>query len=213
MPRPWQPAPSFPPAPVVELQAGAEAAPEPPSDDAEAASAGLAESNGRGHRLLVAGLVVVALALAGSTGYLYRTSHAWQDRADRYETASSKLGTDLASTRRDLTDAQSELDAVRSQLATAQVRIVQLANEKAQVGDDREAQRLLADYQARVSAAAGRVALSLDQCVKGQNQLISYLGTPDLYDKAALDQYATSVTALCTAATDANDALQTELGR
>ena len=164
-------------------------------------------------RVLTAVLLVVALALAGTTGYFYRTSHAWQDRASRYEAASTALGADLAATLRDLDGAQSELDAVRSQLATAQDRIVQLADEKAQVGDDREAQRLLADYQARVSDAAGRVALRLDVCVKGQNQLIDYLSTPDGYDKAALDQFATEVAASCTAATDANAALQTELGR
>lgn len=163
--------------------------------------------------MLTTVLVVITLCLAGTTGYLYRTSNAWQDRADGYAAASTQLGADLASTRRDLADAQSELVAVRAQLATAQDRIVQLANEKAQVGDDREAQRLLADYQARVSTAAGRVAKKLDLCVQGQNQLIGYLGTPDLYDKAALDQFTTDVAARCAAATEANAALQTELGR
>ncbi len=169
--------------------------------------------SGRARRVLTAVLVVLALGLAGSTGYLYRTSHAWQDRAESYEAASTSLGTDLAATRQDLDGAQSELDAVRAQLTTAQERIVELANEKAQVGDDREAQRLLADYQARVSAAAGRVALLLDQCVKGQEQLIGYLGTPDRYPQADLDAFAASVATSCTAATDANDALQTELGK
>jgi len=164
-------------------------------------------------RAVAAALVALVITLVGTSSYLYRTSYAWEDRAGQYSTTSSALGSALAETKRDLSGARAELDAVRTQLTTAQARIIELADEKAQVGDDREAQRLVADYQVRVSDAAGRVALALDQCVQGQNQLIGYLATPELFDEAALGQYTSDVAALCTAATDANDALQVELGQ
>ncbi|HMO11778.1 MAG TPA: hypothetical protein PKB06_09825 [Actinotalea sp.] len=152
-------------------------------------------------------------ALLGSTIYLWRTSDAWEQRADLYGEASADLGAELADTRAQLESTSAELAQVRDQLATAQTRIIELANEKAQVGDDREAQRMLVDYQERVSEAAGRVALALDQCVRGQNQLIGYLETPELYDPVALDAFAADVQNLCQAATDANAQLQAELSR
>ncbi|MDO8107449.1 hypothetical protein Q6348_09600, partial [Isoptericola sp. b441] len=142
-----------------------------------------------------------------------RTSNAWESRAGDYATVSKDLGSDLADTRAELKTTSDELDAVRAQLSTAQKRIIELANEKAQIGDDREAQKLLADYQARVSDAAGQVALALDRCVRGQNQLIGYLQNAELYDPAELDSYATSVQDLCQKATDANTALQGELSQ
>ncbi|NCT89944.1 hypothetical protein GXB85_03110 [Cellulomonas sp. APG4] len=163
--------------------------------------------------------MLVALAGTG-IAYLWRTSDAWEGRAEAYRGEAAELGTELATTRAELEGARSELAAVRDQLSTANTRIAELANEKAQVGDDREAQRQLADYQERVTEAAGDVALALDQCVQGQQQLITYLraqadAPPDQkpYDEAALTQYATDVDTLCQAATEANATLQTELER
>lgn len=159
--------------------------------------------------LLSVGLV---LALAASW-YLYRTSFAWQERAQEYEAASFGLGEQLAATSDELDGAQAELAAVREQLVTAQQRIVELADEKAQLGDETEVQRQLVDYQERVTEAAGRVALALDQCVRGQDQLIGYMENADLYDPVELDQYASAVQDLCQTATEANVELQTELSR
>lgn len=168
-----------------------------------------------GRRAKVAALIlaVTTAILIGSTAYLWRTSDAWEGRADDYEAVSHDLGSDLSDTRAELKATTDELSAVQSQLSTAQARIIELANEKAQIGDDREAQRLLVDYQERISSAAGKVALALDQCVRGQNQLIGYLQNAELYDPKDLDAYATDVQNLCQAATDANTALQAELSR
>lgn len=195
------------------LAAGSEPAPgslppRPADADHEAAA-----GRRRLHPAVVWALVVLLIAATASTAYLFRTSNAWEDRAEAYLAASRDLGDELAGTRSELTGAQSELEAVRTQLATAQARIVELADEKAQLGDDREAQRQLVDYQARVADAAGRVALALDQCVQGQQQLIGYLQRADQYDPAQLEQYGTDVAALCQAATEANIALQDELGQ
>lgn len=157
-------------------------------------------------------VLLTVLGLAAST-YLWRTSTAWQERSADYLAASQDLGSQVAATRGELADVQAELAAVRAQLGTAQARIVELADEKAQLGDDREVQRQLADYQERVTDAAGRVALALDQCVQGQNQLIGYMENAAQYDPVELDQYATSVQDLCQTATEANTALQGELAR
>lgn len=164
-------------------------------------------------RVVVVVLVVLLAATGLLAGHLYRTTVAWQERSEVYLDASRDLGEELATTRDELSGAQSELDAVRTQLATAQERIVELADEKARLGDDREVQRQVADYQERVTEAAGRVALALDQCVRGQNQLIGYLQRADQYDPVELEQYGSDVQALCQAATEANTALQLELAQ
>jgi hypothetical protein len=158
-------------------------------------------------------LALTTALLGGATAYLWHTSDAWEKRAADYESASKDLGAVLANTRADLKTTTADLAAVRAQLSTAQARIIELANEKAQIGDDREAQRLLVDYQQRVSKAAGTVAQALDQCVQGQNELIGDLQQAELYDPAYLAARDTQVQALCQAATDANIALQSELSR
>ena len=164
---------------------------------------------------------VVALLLLATTGlaiYLFMSASGWRDQAKSYLGSSLELGGDLAGTRSDLTGARAELEAVRAQLATTQERIVELANEKAQLGDEWQITQQLVDYQERVSHAAGQVALALDQCVQGQQEFIGYLqlaAAPNgpVYDPAELARFETDVKALCQAASEANDALQLELSR
>src|SRR5690606_402132 len=173
---------------------------------------------GRWRRALTVVLVIALLVATGAAVYLYRTSQAWQERAEAYLAAGQDVGADLAARQAELAGLESELEAVRAQLATAQDRIIELANEKAAAADDREAQRQVADYQERVSVAAGQVAFALDQCVQGQNQLIAFLesqieaaetGEELLPNQEAIDQ----VHELCEGAREANIALQSELAR
>jgi hypothetical protein len=161
-------------------------------------------------------IVVLSVALVltlGLAGYLWMTTRAYRDLAASTEAKARVIGSDLASTRADLAGATDELAGVRAQLKTAQARITALADEKAQAGDAREAQRQLLDYQQRVSAAAGTVASALDQCVRGQDQLIGYLKNAGAYDPAQLQAFGTEVSGLCQSATDANKALQGELAK
>lgn len=178
----------------------------------------------RRRRLLTrTALVLLVLALAGVTtaaAHLWRTSDAWTEQAGEYQQAAQDVGAELAGTRAELQGTRAELEAVRGQLTNANTRIAELANEKAQIGDDREAQRQLVDYQERVTEAAGDVALALDQCVQGQQQLITYLrdqaAAPEgeePYDATELEQFSGEVDTLCDAATEANGALQAELER
>lgn len=161
--------------------------------------------------VLTLGLLLLLVLAVTAAAYLYGTSMAWQDRAETYLETSRTLGQDLATARGELAGARSELAAVRGQLTTAQTRIIELADEKARVGDDREVQRQLVDYQVRVNEAARRVALALDECVQGQNQFIGYLQEAERYDAVDLAQFGADVQALCQAATEANIALQREL--
>ncbi|KGM11245.1 hypothetical protein [Cellulomonas bogoriensis] len=164
-------------------------------------------------RALVAALGVTLVLAVGTAAYLGLLARAWFDRAVTYEAVAEDIGTELAETRAELAGTGAELDAVLTQLGNAQDRIVELADEKAQLGDDRETQRRVVDYQERVNEAAGRVALALDQCVQGQEQMIGYLERAELYEPADLDTFGQEVESLCQAATEANMALQRELDR
>lgn len=168
------------------------------------------------HRRQPWGVIVLttlfALTLALAT-YLVVLTRAHEERAADWERLARTTGTELAQQRAELDGALAELEAVRSQLQTAQARITELADEKAQIGDEREAQRQLVDYQARVSDAAGKVAGALDTCVDGQYQLIGYLENSAAYDAADLARFRTSVQTVCGDARDANAALQRELER
>ncbi|RYV52535.1 hypothetical protein EUA98_03385 [Pengzhenrongella frigida] len=159
---------------------------------------------------LVSTALVAALAVAG---YLWTTTEGYRELAASTEEEARAIGTELATTRTELEGAIAELDGVRAQLATAQARITALADEKAQIGDDREAQRQLVDYQQRVSVAAGTVASALDSCIKGQGQLIAYLKDAAAYDPADLATFESQVGGLCASATDANESLQDELSK
>ncbi|MGV8965483.1 MAG: hypothetical protein ACOH2F_04315 [Cellulomonas sp.] len=161
---------------------------------------------------LVAVSVLLVIAL-GLVGYLWTTTRGYQDLAASTEDQARVIGTDLATTRTELDGATAELAGVRAQLATAQARITALADEKAQVSDDREAQRQLVDYQQRVSVAAGTVASALERCIQGQDQLIAYLKNAGAYTLADLTTFESQVTGLCQSATEANQSLQDELAK
>jgi hypothetical protein len=159
--------------------------------------------------LLVAALVGAGLVLQR----MFVTNEAWQTSTQEWETLARSTGEHLAASQADLEATQAELDAISTQLATAQERITQLADEKAQLGDTSASQQQLADYQSRVSQAAGQVATALASCVDGQQRLIGYLQNSSQYDPDDLKRFTTDVQTVCARATDANAALQRELDR
>lgn len=158
-------------------------------------------------------LAVVLVGTLAAGAYLAVLARAWSARADELDATATDLGRRLAQTQADLDQRSSELGTVQAQLQTAQDRLVELADEKARTGDDREAQRQLAAYQARVSEAAGAVASALQECVRGQEQLIGYLKDRERYDPASLAGFEGDVTSLCDQAETANADLQRELDR
>ncbi len=160
--------------------------------------------------------VLLAAALGGGAWlatYLIGVNDQWQAHSQQWQSLAEQHGADLAQARSDLEATSSELDAVRTQLATAQDRITQLADEKAQLGDESAITQQLADYQQRVSTAAGQVATALATCIDGQEALIRYLENSDLYDPASLATYRADVERYCGDARDANAELQAELSR
>ena len=164
---------------------------------------------------VVLALLLVA-ALAGSGVILSRmlaTNEAWRASTQEWERLARSTGEDLAASQAELSATQAELDATSAQLATAQERITALADEKAQLGDTSASQQQLADYQARVSQAAGQVATALASCVDGQQRLIGYLQDSSQYDPTDLARFSSDVETVCGRATDANAALQRELDR
>jgi hypothetical protein len=159
-------------------------------------------------------VLVGVLVAAGVLGtHLWRASDSWRDAAADWQALAREHGAQLAQSQADLEATSSELEATRGQLATAQTRITELADEKAQLGDSTAEQQQLADYQARVSRAAGDVATALSTCIDGQKRLIGYLGDTAQYDADDLARFRTDVDRVCGAATDANAALQRELAR
>ncbi len=173
-----------------------------------------------------AAAVLLVFALTTLAGYLWVSATEWRERAGSYEHTALGLGEELSTVRNQLAGSQAELEAVRAQLATTHERIVELADEKNQALDDWELTQQLVDYQQRISEAAASVALALDQCVQGQQELIGVLqrqidpgpgptptSTPTPYDPALVAEFQTQVEALCQEASEANIALQLELAR
>ncbi|WP_246783970.1 hypothetical protein [Cellulomonas persica] len=161
---------------------------------------------------VLATLLVVVLLVAGPlVAYLWRTTDEWRASSEDWEDLARGTAVELERTQGDLAAAQRTLDDTRDQLATAQERITELADEKAQLGDDSAAQQQLADYQARVSQAAGKVATALATCIAGQSQLIGYMDDADSYEPDVLARFREDVDALCGQATEANEQLQHEL--
>ncbi|WP_454854698.1 hypothetical protein [Promicromonospora soli] len=156
-------------------------------------------------------LAVLLVATIAVGAYLWVTTIRWQRNSAEWEEKAHEYAEEVASLRMQLDGASSELEAARDQLSTATARISDLANEKAQLGDENVASQQYIDYQTQVSAAAATVASALGQCVSGQEQLVGYLKEAEQYEAADLRRYERQVNALCADADDANEALQREL--
>ncbi len=166
------------------------------------------------HRRRPWAVIVLSIALVAVTAlssYLWVRTVRYEEYTADVEQQARDIGGDLASLREEHEGTVAELTAVNEQLSTAQARITELADEKAQLGDDREIQRQLVDYQQRVSQAAANVASALSTCIDGQTQLITYLQDVASYDPADLERFKGDVQRVCGAATDANTQLQREL--
>ncbi len=170
----------------------------------------------RGRRRLRVIAIVLAVLLVGAcalAAFFWVRSDRWAAYADQVEADGGVIGADLARLRVEHEGTVAELTTVQEQLAASQQRVTELAAEKAEVGDDREAQRQLVDYQERISAAAGSVATSLNECINRQQELLGYLDNAAAYDPADVTRFREQVDALCASASTANDSLQQELAR
>lgn len=167
----------------------------------------------RGLRIVAIVLAVLLVAACALAAFFWVRSDRWEAYAAQVESDAGAIGEDLAQLRTEHDGTVAELSTVQEQLSASQQRVTELAAEKAAVGDDREAQRQLVDYQERVSAAAGSVATSLNECINRQQELLGYLDDAAAYDPDDLVRFRDQVDALCASAKSANDSLQQELAR
>jgi len=166
-------------------------------------------------RVWLIAAIAALFVVSGLAGYLLNAASQWQMHSAQMDQVNIDLGAEVATLRTDLAGTQAELDAVRSQLSTAQERIIELANEKAQIGDQREYQRQLTDYQTRVTDAARLVAVRLEECIVGQQEIISLLATAlnSGQTSPGIDDLIQQVDTVCGIAAEAHDNLQEEIGR
>ncbi len=167
----------------------------------------------RGSRAPVVVLTLLLAAAVGVGAYLWLTTVRWQEDSALWEDRAREQAAEVVALRAELDGVNAELVAAREQLATATGRITELADEKAQLGDETVAAQRYLDYQTRVTEAAGVVATALGQCTEAQSQLIGYLENREAYDPADLERFAGDVQALCDQANRANEQLQQELRR
>lgn len=154
--------------------------------------------------------VALVAALAGGV-YLAVLSVRWSERSAAWEAQARTLGNSVADLTTDLAGVTSDLTNTRDQLTTAQQRITELADEKAQVGDDRETQRILASDIQAVAEAAVEVSTLLSDCVNAQTLVNGYLAAPDSTTPEDLQTATDQMTSICTNATTAYADLQNDL--
>ena len=181
---------------------------------------GATATDGRGARTpsrrraapVVAVVLGVLLVVAvGAGAYLAVLSNQWHERSGQWESESRMLGEKVANLTTDLSGMTAELTITREQLATAQTRITELADEKAQVGDDRENQKLLASDIQAVAQEALDVSASLGDCIAAQNTVLTYLTTPDSATPEVMQAAVDQSNSVCTAAIADHNALLQDL--
>lgn len=120
-------------------------------------------------------LVAVIAVLVCACAYVTYLAVRWSDFGEATHAANQELGLSIAQTTEELESARASLEATRSQLTTAQQRISELANEKAEAGDDREQQRIRAEDTFAVATESLGVSSDLAQCLTLQNTALSHL--------------------------------------
>jgi hypothetical protein len=165
----------------------------------------------RGRRAAVVALSLLLVLALGAGAYLAVLSHRWEERSGEWEAQSRDLGSEVADLTGDVAGMTSELTIVRDQLATAQTRITELADEKAQVGDDRESQKILADDVQEVAETALDVSAALGDCVTAQSTVMGYLAAPETTTPEVIATAATQADTVCAAAVEDYNSLQQDL--
>lgn len=124
-------------------------------------------------KALILGVIIGVLVCA--CAYVTYLAVRWSDFGEATHQANQELGLTIAQTTEELESARASLEATRSQLTTAQQRISELANEKAEASDDREQQRIRAEDTFAVATESLGISADLAQCLTLQNKANSYL--------------------------------------
>ena len=142
----------------------------------------------RSRFIRIATVALISALFAGTVTSIV-LAQRWSQYSTQVDAANVRLGEQISQTLADLDSAKASLSSTRDQLATAQKRISQLATEKAQVGDDRENQRILAQDTAAIANEALSTSQDLGQCVSQQTDLVSQLSNILTDQNSLLVQY------------------------
>lgn len=208
--------PTYPPAqrPSFDTPVSAPVSAQPVSDGAHHVTPGahaLPPTRRRAAPVVAVVLAVLLVATLGAGAYLAVLSNQWHERSGQWESESRMLGEKVANLTTDLSGMTAELTLTREQLTTAQTRITELADEKAQVGDDRENQKLLASDIQAVAQEALDVSASLGDCISAQNTALGYLTMPDTATPESLQASVDLANSVCAAAIADYNSLQQDL--
>jgi len=193
------PAPTLAPAPVHLTQV-----PKAPASKPRASRGAIAAI------VLLSLLTTAALALGT---YFWLAADRWQANSAAWEDQARAQGVSVAEVQEQLAAAQAETSALQQHLDSAQARITELANERAQLGDQQVVDQNRIDFQQRLSAAAGQVASSLDLCIARQDELIDALRNPGRFTEDSVARFGEQVVQFCAEARTANANLQAEINR
>jgi|GEM_PF-973239 len=150
---------------------------------------------------LLIGVIVLAVQLRDR-------SLEWEAQVSAVTAQNYDLGTSLSAEQTQVVDLQSANDQITSQLQTAQEKILALADEKAQQGDNVEFYaRQIDDLTTQLTNAAN-VANALDRCIDGEEQLVGYLKAPENYDPIEVSEFEASLKVKCDNAVASNVELQ-----
>jgi len=162
-------------------------------------------------RLWIAITAVGVILLAVAIVLLLQTRSAalkWEQQVEEVKVQNYDLGTRLADEQNQVVTLQGENDQVTSQLKTVQQKVLDLADEKAQQGDNVEFYARQIDDLTTALSTAKSVGNALDRCIEGKTQLIGYLRAPANYDPVEIANFETSLTVKCDNAVAANVELQ-----
>ena len=193
---------------VTRLPANEETTLLTPVSDGTAAVDRIPVSRQRLWIIITAVLTALLIAVVAVGIHLRNVSLEWERQVVEIKAQNYDLGERLAAEQTQVIDLQDNVDTLTSQLTTAQQRVIELADEKAQSGDSVEFyEREIADLKTVLSASTG-VAGALTQCIDKKEELIGYLRDAANYDAAELATFEAGVTARCDNAIAANVELQ-----
>ncbi len=154
---------------------------------------------------------VAAILLSIAIGLMLQTRSAsvkWKQQVEDVKTQNYDLGKRLGDEQTQVVNLQGENDQIASQLKTAQQKVLDLADEKAQQGDNVEFYARQIDELTTALSTAKGVSNALDRCIEGNTQLIGYLHDPTNYDPVEIADFEASLKIKCDNAVAANVELQ-----
>ena len=158
-----------------------------------------------------AGVILLAVAI----GLMVQTRSAslkWEQQVEDVTAQNYDLGKRLADEQAQVVTLQGENDQISNQLKTVQQKVLDLADAKAQQGDNVEFYARQIDELTTALSTAKGVGNGLDRCIEGHTQLVGYLkdaasATPT-YNPVEIADFETSLKIKCDNAVAANIELQ-----